>query len=205
MNPSRQADFTLMSRVAVRDCDAASQLFDRHSDEIFAYFARRVGRVEAEDFLQEVFVRALRRASTFRGDSTARTWLFGIARYVLLERRHDRFFRTVGDEAAEPAPGPESLLLLGERATQLISALECLPDEQAIVFELHQIDGLHHEEIAELLNIRAAASRKRLQRATDAVQALIAKGKADVPPRHHHLDSWARSLRLRMLAPESSP
>ncbi len=204
MNSPRERDHALLVRVAERDCSAAEQLFDRYHEEIFAYLARRMGRVDAEDLLQEVFVRALRRASTFRGESSARTWLFGIARFVLMERRRRPALMSEVDHSDESMPGPESMLIRSERATQLIAALERLPDDQAIVFELHQVDGYRHEQIAELLGIRAATSRKRLQRATETLQQLLSKGGADAEPRHHHLDSWARSLRIRTLAPEST-
>jgi len=205
MTAEHKRDADLLHRIAQRDCGAAAQLFDLHSDEIFAFLARRTGPIEAEDLLQEVFARALRRASSFRGESTARTWLFAIARYVLLERSRVRIHFTETSNAAEPAPGPESLLIRSERATQLLYALERLPDDQAIAFELHEIDGLRHEEIAELLGIRVATSRKRLQRATAALQAILTSGPIDAAPKHQHLDSWARSLRLRKLELESAP
>jgi len=205
MKDQHKRDAELLNRIAQRDCGAAAELFDLHSDEIFAFMARRTGAVEAEDLLQEVFARALRRASSFRGESTARTWLFAIARYVLLERSRVRIHLSETTNAAEPAPGPESLLIRTERATQLLCALERLPDDQAITFELHEIDGLRHEEIATLLGIRVATSRKRLQRATETLQSILSSGPIGSSPRHQHLDSWARSLRIRKLELESTP
>ncbi len=196
-------DWQLLQRVAVRDCEAASELFDRFSDEIFAFLARRVGRIEAEDFLQEVFSRALRRASTFRGDASARTWLFAIARYVLLERRRDRILPVSEIELVESGPSPESLLIRNEHALRLVYALERLPDDQAIVFELHRIDGLQHDEIAGMLGIRAATSRKRLQRALDSLEKTLRKGPPAADVRHRHLESWAQSRRRRRVDAES--
>ncbi|GEM_PF-1575887 len=198
-----RADRELLQRVAARDTEAATFLFDRHSEEIFGFLARRVGRIEAEDFLQEVFSRALRRASTFRGESTARTWLFAIARYVLLERSRDRIHPTEDLELVESGPGPESLLLTAERRAHLLCALERLPDDQAIVFELHRIDGLQHEEIAQMLGIRVATSRKRLQRAIAALEQTLRAGPSDTEARHQHLESWAHSLRMRKIELES--
>jgi RNA polymerase sigma-70 factor (ECF subfamily) len=61
-------------------------VFREHQREIFVFFLRVVGnRADAEDLTQETFVRACRAALRFRGDSSVRTWLFGIARRVLME------------------------------------------------------------------------------------------------------------------------
>jgi len=61
-------------------------VFRQHQREIFVFFLRVAGdRAEAEDLMQETFVRACHAALRFRGDSSVRTWLFGIARRVLME------------------------------------------------------------------------------------------------------------------------
>ena len=65
MKDQYKRDAELLNRIARRDCGAAAELFDLHSDEIFGFMARRTGAVAAEDLLQEVFARALRRASSW--------------------------------------------------------------------------------------------------------------------------------------------
>lgn len=73
---------------------------------VFAYFFRLVGnRADAEELTQETFVRACAAALRFRGDSSVKTWIFGIARRVLLEASRAGLFdrpREMEDRAAPP-------------------------------------------------------------------------------------------------------
>ncbi len=195
---SRRADLQLMRRVALRDPKAAAEFFDLYADEIFRYVVRRIAAVDAEDVLQEAFKRALVSASTFRGEGSLRSWLYGIARHVLLESWRDRIDPRSFVDRADPGPGPESMALQGEQQKRRIWALEQLPDEQAIVLELHRADGFSHDEISQILGIRAATSRKRLQRALKVLGRALAGDEAD-SPQHGRLDSWRRSLLMRVL------
>ncbi len=195
---SRRADLHLMRRVALRDPKAAAEFFDLYADEVFRYVVRRIADVDAEDVLQEAFKRALVSASTFRGEGSLRSWLYGIARHVLLESWRDRIDPRSLVDRADPGPGPESMALQGEQQKRRIWALERLPDEQAIVLELHRADGFSHDEISKILGIRAATSRKRLQRALKVLGRALAGGEA-CSPEHGCLDSWRRSLLMRVL------
>ncbi len=195
---SRRADLQLMRRVAGRDPKAAGELFDRYANEIFRYVARRIANADAEDVLQEAFKRALVSASTFRGEGSLRSWLYGIARHVLLESWRDRIDPRSFVDGVDPGPGPESMALQGEQQKRRIWALEQLPDEQAIVLELHRADGFSHDEISQILGIRAATSRKRLQRALKVLGRALAGDDAFIPE-HGRLDSWRRSLLMRVL------
>ena len=195
---SRRADLQLMRRVALRDPKAAAEFFDLYADEIFRYVVRRIDAVDAEDVLQEAFKRALVSASTFRGEGSLRSWLYGIARHALLESWRDRIDLRSFVDRADPGPGPESMALQGEQQKRRIWALEQLPDEQAIVLELHRADGFSHDEISQILGIRAATSRKRLQRARKVLGRALAGDEA-CNPEHGRLDSWRRSLLMRVL------
>lgn len=199
MKPAGRQDQELLARIAARDPEAAGQLFDRYCDEISRYLARRLRPQDVEDRLQEVFVRVLRSASRFRGDAEVRSWLYGIARNVLREQRRDRLDPRSFVELVDRAPGPHSLTLAGETHERLLGALEALPDEQAIVLELHRLDGLDHSEIGALLRIRPATSRKRLQRALRALHRGLRGRGAASHPHHQGFESWRRSLRRRTL------
>jgi RNA polymerase sigma factor (sigma-70 family) len=192
------SELQVMQRVAQRDRAAAEALFEQYADELYGYIVRRTSGVDAEDILQEVFKRALLSASTFRGEGSIRSWLYGIARHALLERWRYRIDPASTIELMDIGPGPESLLLRGEQINRLVWALERLPDEQAIVLELHRADDLSHQEIARTLGIRAATSRKRLQRALESLGRALASAEAR-SPEHSDIDSWGRSLRIRTL------
>ena len=188
-----------MQRIAQRDREAATTLFDRYADEIFGYLLRRTDRVAAEDVLQEVFARALCSASTYRGLGSVRSWLYGIARNAVLELKRDRIEVRSRLDLVEQAPGPESLAIRGQEQNRLLWALEQLPDDQAIVLELHRVDGLSHAEIGRLLGIRPAASRKRLERASHVLESAFGGLVGARSPDHSRFESWQRSLRLRVL------
>lgn len=200
MNAARRRDLQLAEAISARDPAAAKQLFDRHADEIFGYLVRRVGPQPARDLLQEIFERALRGASRYRGDSSLRTWLYGIARHVVGEVRRDRLEPDWDLSPADLAPRAESLLIAAESRRQLIWALERLPDEQAIVVELCRLDGLSHERVGEILGVRPATSRKRLERALGTLRGMLRSRDVARCPRHGGLESWARSLRGRVLS-----
>lgn len=87
---AKSADLRLMKRVASRKREAATELFDLYADEIFAFVSRRLPEADSEDVLQETFKRALVSACTFRGDGSLRSWMYGIARHILMERWRDR-------------------------------------------------------------------------------------------------------------------
>jgi RNA polymerase sigma-70 factor (ECF subfamily) len=194
------SDAALIRGIVERDPAAAGLLFDRHADRLLSFIARRIDGAESEDVLQEVFVRVLQRASSFRGDSSVRTWLCGIARLVIHERLRGarRHALATPLDRAGSKPGPESLALRTERNARLVAALQRLPDDQAIVLELHHVDGLAHEEIALRLGISSAASRKRLQRATRALCAHLNERSRSA--RHARLESWRDSLLRRVSA-----
>ncbi len=195
---AKAAELRMMKRIASRDRAAANELFERYADELFAFASRRLPETDAEDVLQEIFKRALVSASTFRGSGSLRSWLYAIARHTLLERWRDRIDPRSFLEIVDLGPSPESLVLRGEQSERLVWALERLPDEQAIVLELHRADGLSHEEVAAVLGIRPATSRKRLQRAIQALTRVLASGEAR-DPQHRRFESWRRSLRMRVL------
>lgn len=197
------SDKALMERIARRDKDAAAELFDRYGEELYRFLERHARTLDPEDLLQEVFARALRSASKFRGHATARTWIYAITRYAVADRLRGRLdARTLVDVAA-CAPGPESLLLATEERHRLLAALERLPDELAIVLELHRVDGLSHREISRMLGIRPAASRKRLERALKALQRNL-EIEGGRRARHTRVEAWRDSLLGRAI-PEERP
>ena len=139
-------------------------MFRSHQREVFAYFLRMVGNAsDAEELTQETFVRACGAALRFRGDSKVRTWLFGIARRVLLEAsRAGLFDRPQAIDVAratqvDDPPTDEQLYL-----EQVLSGLRPA-DREAIV--MVDVLGFEPIEVAALLVLSADAFRVRLHRA----------------------------------------
>ena len=111
--PSVQNDFgpdlELVQAIVQRDRKATADFIAAHSDVLYAYVFRRVSpRIEvAEDLTQEVFLNALENLTQFKGDSSLRGWLLGIARHKVQDYYRDRLREATLDEPeSEPAVEP---------------------------------------------------------------------------------------------------
>jgi RNA polymerase sigma-70 factor (ECF subfamily) len=156
-------DLALVERfLRGRSDDAFRALYRAHTPALYALALRLSGgdRAEAEDLVQESWVRALTALRTFRAQSALRSWLCGVLVNVHRGRiRTD--WRMVDGPDVEPlvdAPGPED-------AIDLERAIAALPDGAREVYVLHDVHGYTHREIAELMGIVEGTSKSQLNRA----------------------------------------
>lgn len=145
-----------------RSEDAFRALYRAHTPALYALALRLTGgdRGEAEDLVQESWVRALTALRTFRGQSALRSWLCG----VLVNVRRGRMradWRIIDAPDAEPLADPAS----NDDAIDLERAVAALPDGARDVYVLHDVHGYTHREIAELLGIVEGTSKSQLNRA----------------------------------------
>ena len=137
---------------------------------------------DAEDVVQEAFLRALRHFHTFNGGD-ARPWLLAIVRNTYYTwRRHNRLpgEETVLEEdkhhVADEAPDPETLLLRETDRQLLRNALRQLPKEFLEVIVLREFEELSYKQIAEVVQIPCGTVMSRLARARKRLlQVLVAK------------------------------
>ena len=136
---------------------------------VFRFFRAKVS-TEVDDLAQQTFLSLLESRATFRGDSSFRSYLFGIARNVLRHhyrrrsRKEDRIdlgTHSVVDLGASPSA---HLAHEGERRL-LLEGLRRLPVDDQIVIELYHWEGLSGPELAEVLELTEPAVRSRLHRA----------------------------------------
>jgi len=154
------------------DRQAFGALVDRYQDRIFATLLRMTGsHDDALDLAQDAFVRAYTRLASFRGDSAFYTWLYRIAvnrASEWLRREHRRApFHASGTEALEERAGPDdTAALAGGRVlvSALRTALGTLPAIYRSAVVLHDVDGLSHAEIAQVLGCAPGTARARLSR-----------------------------------------
>jgi RNA polymerase sigma-70 factor (ECF subfamily) len=141
-------------------------------------------RDEALDLSQEVFLRVFRTISSFRGQSSLRTWIYRIVinqarnRQRWWRRRHrdeqvslDDHLRQCGEPASKGEVLPDRLLASKETAARIWQALDQLPFDQRTALILREVDGLRYEEIAFSLNIAVGTVKSRLTRARQALRA----------------------------------
>jgi len=137
---------------------------------------------DAEDVVQEAFVRALRFFGGFRGGN-ARAWLLAIVRntcYDWLRRQRPSEVAASFDEevhgASDPGPTPEDLLIGEADRTRLREALEGLPVAWREVLIFRELEGLSYKEIAEVAGIKMGTVMSRLARARARLQQELALG-----------------------------
>ncbi|HZS60200.1 MAG TPA: RNA polymerase sigma factor [Gemmatimonadaceae bacterium] len=149
--------------------DAFRALYRAHTPALYALAMRLTGsdQSEAEDLVQETWVRATRKLSSFRGDSALRSWLCG----VLVNVRRERIrtvWRMVDGLDIEPATAPPD-----DEAFDLERAIAGLPAGARDVFVLHDVYGYAHHEIAHLLGVVEGTSKSQLARARKLLRTAL--------------------------------
>lgn len=176
---SADVEDRLALRCKTGDLSAFDELVSRYQLRLFRFAYRFLrDRAEAEDAVQESFVRAYRALQTYRPDGYFSSWIYCI---VLNEcRRRVRGKRpTVGLEMAPAAslPDPQQSVLTQERHRQLRTALDSLPEHYRVVMCLFYFDDLSVEQIARALSLTESAVKVRLHRGRER----LAKRLGDVP------------------------
>jgi RNA polymerase sigma factor (sigma-70 family) len=137
-------------------------------------------REEAEDLLQDVYVSALENGLRFNGDSTLKTWLFGVIRHRARSRlRRERLrellgFRNVARvDAPAAAPMPDADVMASERRALTRRALDQLPRRQREVVLLVFYHDLTVEGAAKVLEISVGSARVHYDRGKKRLAALL--------------------------------
>lgn len=161
-----------------RDESAFRALYRAHTPYLYALAYRLLGGAgaEAEDAIQEAWVRAAARLAAFDGRSALRTWLAGIVVNCCREQRRRAAVRRVEELPEEPpaASSGGSPDVAGHARVDLERALRELPDEQRRILVLFDLAGYSHQEIHGLLGIAEGTSKSRLFAARRALRARLA-------------------------------
>lgn len=153
--------------------DAVDALYDAYAADVTRWARRLSGpAADIEDIVHDVFLVALQRILTFRGDGNLRTWLFRMTHHVVRSRirrslLRGLLFRRREDEMAASLPAPATPLQEVERREEherLYRALDRLPDRYRTAIILYDIDGLGSNEVAELTGVNVGTLRVRLHR-----------------------------------------
>ncbi len=180
-------DLSLVEACRGGQTEAFGALVRRYQDRLYATVLRLVGSSEdAEDVLQDTFVRAFERLDQFHGDSSFYTWLYRIAVNLALSGYRRRRVRAslkrsrmwtapVSSEPADLSPEADPTISLerAERERIIEDALDRLgPDHRAVVI-LKDFDGHRYEEISAILDIPVGTVRSRLHRARCELRELL--------------------------------
>ncbi len=164
-----------VARAQRGDVEAFSDLYRQHAGRVFALCVRMSGeRVQAEELLQDVFVRAWERLGSFRGEASFGSWLHRLAVNVVLtaartNRRRESRVAPAEDLVAVETLGPAWRSATDDRdpgtAIDLERAIAALPPGARTAFVLHDVEGYSHGEIAELTGLAEGTIRAQLHRA----------------------------------------
>jgi RNA polymerase sigma-70 factor, ECF subfamily len=178
--PGRAADRALVERCRAGDLGAFEDLYRQHSRKLFSLACRMVGSpTEAEDLLQEIFLTAHRKLDGFRGESALSTWLYRLATNQCLDylrsraARTDQVTETLDEEPGWYQPGQRGLAEQTVSKIDLERALTRLPPGCRAAFVLHDIEGLEHREVAEVLGVAEGTSKSQVHKARLRLRALL--------------------------------
>ncbi len=118
----------------------------------------------AGELLQDAFVRAWQKLHLFRGEALFSTWLHRLTVNVVLSDRRIRIRRMEREQPLELAPEPGITPAMG-LDVDLEHAIARLPERARMVLVLHDVEGLKHQEIAELTQMAVGTSKAHLHRA----------------------------------------
>jgi len=167
------SDDDLLRGCQQRDEAAVRELTRRYNQRLFR-MARGILKddADAEDVVQETYLRVFTHLEQFRGDSSVGTWLVRIAINLALGRirRHRPTVDIAVTPAASTDPDPETLMARQELRTLLERAIDDLPDAFRVVFVARMVEGLSIQETADLFHIRPETVKTRLHRARRALR-----------------------------------
>ncbi len=155
-----------------------TRLHTAHADGLFRYFWAAAGSVaDAEDLVQEFFVKLARTGAGVRGARCERAWLYTVARHLAADwhRRRVRRAEVPAEEALAlleyggPQDDPDAAAL----ARELAAALASLPAEQRTAAQLRLWEGLSLQDIAEVQGVPLQTAASRLRYALQRLRTLL--------------------------------
>lgn len=164
----------LIDQALQGDRNAFTQLVEVNQDRLFASMLQVTGSPdEAEEVVQEAFIRAFIKLDTFQRNSQFFTWLYRIAFNAALTRRRRKRARVSLDQCREDnglevtdrGDAVDEPMLRRERVAMVREAIQTLTDEHRAILVLREMQEHSYEDIAEILEISIGTVRSRLSRA----------------------------------------
>lgn len=185
-----QDDRATVGAVLAGDTEAYAELVRRHSAGLFRLAWRMTGnRADADDVVQEAFLRGYKRLASFEGRAGFGTWIYRIAVHCALDRMDARRSEATGQlvdsagreqsllQFADRAPDPERLAMDGEIASLQRLAMGGLTPIERTAFVLRHLEDKTTEEIAAVLSVSSNAAKQTVFRAVQKVRQRLIKMK----------------------------
>ncbi len=185
ITPDVSVDLALLERIVARDERAIAELYDRHSRLVFSVIRRMLrSQSDAEDVLQETFVRVWSRADTYDPSlGSPATWLTRIGRNRAVDRLRAQRVRAAVD-GAPPDRKDAGEIRIGAAAVSdrpdvrtesaaLRGAVARLPENQRVLIEAAYFEGYTHQELAERLALPLGTVKTRIRAGLSALRTYL--------------------------------
>lgn len=180
-NKTRAEDDDLVERCRRGDLSAFETIYQRHSTSMYNLAYRMVGNAsDAEDLLQEIFLLAFNKLSSYQGQSALGTWLYRVATNRCLDHLRSRAkrYQTMTDSLDDK----ESLAPRAEKDTpaermDLERSIAQLPDSYRAAFLLYDVEGFDHKEVAHILGVAEGTSKSLVHKARLKIRNTLGKGR----------------------------
>lgn len=179
------SDAAVVAQVLAGDRDSFRVLMDRHSRSIYKVAYRMTAnQQDAEEIVQETFLRAYKSLQRFESRSSFSTWIYRIAVNRALDflsaRKPGETYQITENpdyqdrekEVQVPSnnPGPDRMLLSQEAKTKIAKALEKLSPVERVAFTMRHMEGQSIEEIGKALNVKTNAAKNTVFRAVQKLR-----------------------------------
>ncbi|MEQ8809909.1 MAG: RNA polymerase sigma factor [Imperialibacter sp.] len=170
-------DEELIEGCAKEDRHMQYQLYQKYSGQMYAICLRYCKmQQEAEDVLQEGFVKVFNHIKTFRKESSLFYWIKRIVINTALNHQRNKLYMyPMVDVADLRQPSANHDLLAGLQLEDLMVMIQDLPSGCQTIFNLYAIEGYKHHEIAELLGVTEGTSKSQYARAKQLLQEKLEK------------------------------
>jgi RNA polymerase sigma factor (sigma-70 family) len=168
---------TLVNKCKAGERKAQELLYKQFAAKMLGVCMRyATDRMEAEDMLQNGFIRVFQKMNDYRGEGSFEGWVRRIMVHSSIEyyRKHHKMMQVVDtNEGDEPSVDPVAMANLD--AKDLIALIQQLAPGYRMVFNLYAIEGFSHREIGEIIGISEGASKSQLSRARAILKEQVLK------------------------------
>jgi len=172
------SEHDLIKSCLAKDKKAQKELYKKYAATMFGICLRYCKkRTEAEDILQEAFVKIYSNLKSYRSDGSFEGWLKRITVNTALNFYKSNIKRcfdaSIDDMNDSEMPYTEGISNAEVSAEELLKIINTLADGYRVVFNLYAIEGYSHKEIAQMLNISENTSKSQLSRARSILQQKV--------------------------------
>ena len=167
----------ILAAIAHGDKEALQHLYQSTRTAVYGFALSILkNRHDAEDILQEVYIRIFHSSDSYRPEGKPMAWIFAITRNLALMRlREGRRYGELPEEARAQIPAKDSGLSTEDRMA-LDAAMQGLTDEERQIVMLHAMTGMKHREIAEVMELALPTVLSKYHRAIKKMRHMLTEG-----------------------------